>query len=115
MSNKLLAQISRDFFDKCGVYRYNMIQVKEMDDMSVIHYCHFYCEENNLMNEFKKYREEIEAVYVYCPYLRGYIMPGCCYNMQMIKNGHIKQSELPDIQIDRETLDEFCVDCKNNL
>ncbi|MBE6606725.1 MAG: hypothetical protein E7635_06785 [Ruminococcaceae bacterium] len=115
MPNKLLAQISRDFFAKHRVYRYKMIKVKEMDDQAVIRYCHWYCEENKLTSEFKKYREDIESEYVYCSYLQDYISLGLCYDMQMIRGGYIKQSVLPDIHIDNENLDKCCVDCKNQL
>ena len=115
MSNKLLARISRDFFAKYRVCQYHMIKVKEMDDHSVIRYCHWYCEENNLTSEFKRYREEIEAEYFYCAYLQDDILPGCCYDMQMIKDSYIKQSALPEIQIDKEALEKCCVDCKHQL
>ena len=115
MSNKLLAQISRDFFAKQRVYQYEMIKIKEMDDQAVIRYCHRYCEKNNLTSEFKKYREEVESKCVYCAYLQDYISDGCCYDMQMIKCGYIKQSALPDIHIDKENLEKQCADCKNQL
>ncbi len=59
-----LAQISRDFLSRYKVYRYRMVKVSDMDDQSVIRACHWYCEENNLTDEFMKYRNEIEkAVY----------------------------------------------------
>ena len=115
MANKLLAKISRDFFERHRVYRYEMIKVKDMDDQSAIRYCHWYCEENNLTDEFKKYREEVESEYVYCSYLQEYISEGECYDMQMIKDGFIKQSALPDSQIDKEELEKHCVNCKQQL
>ena len=115
MQNKLLAQISRDFLAKYRVYRYKMIKVKEMDDQAVIRYCHQYCEENNLTSEFEKLRQEAESECVYCAYLQDYISAGCCYDMQMIKGGYVKQSALPDIQIDKEKLEKHCADCKNQL
>ena len=55
-----LAQISRDFLSKHKVYRYRMVKVSDMDDQSVVRTCHWYCEENNLTDEFKKYRENAE-------------------------------------------------------
>ena len=33
-----------------------MTKVEEMDEQSVIRYCPRYCKENNLTNEFEKYR-----------------------------------------------------------
>ena len=91
-----------------------MTKITEMDDPSVIRCCHLYCEENNVTGEFRKYREEVEAEFVYCPYLQEYIAPGLCYDMQMIKGGYIKKSAL-DIQIDRDALEKHCTDCKNQL
>ena len=60
MALLLLAQISRDFFSMKRVYRYRMKKVDEMDDQEVIRFCHWYCEENNLTDEFKEYRETAE-------------------------------------------------------
>lgn len=55
-----LAQLSRGFLSRYKVYRYRMVKVSDMDDQSVIRACHWYCEENNLTDEFKKYRENAE-------------------------------------------------------
>ena len=115
MVSKLLAQISRDFFAKHHVYRYDMIKVKEMDDQSVIRYCHWYCEENHLTSEFRKYREEIEAEYVYCAYVQDYISAGECYDMQMIKDGYITPSALSERRLDRKSLEKCCKDCQHQL
>lgn len=115
MSNSLLAKISRDFFETHGIHSYRMKKVREMDEAAVIRYCHWYCEENNLTDEFNKRREQTQAEYVYCEYMREYIQYGCCYDMQMIGGGYISQSALPDIPIDREKLEKCCADCKNRL
>ena len=105
MSNKLLAQISRAFLAKKQVYQYRMTSIQKMDDQSAIQLCYLYCEENNLKSEFETYRRGVESEYAYCPYLQDYISEGCCYDMQMIKNGLIKPSALPDIPIDKEKLE----------
>lgn len=60
MSDSLLAQISRCFFADHRVYRYRMKKVEDMDDLSVIRYCHWYCEEHNLTWEFEEYRHKTE-------------------------------------------------------
>ena len=115
MTLLLLAQISRDFFSMKGVYRYRMTKVDEMDDQQVIRFCHWYCEENNLTIEFKKYREKIEAEYVYCSYIQQYVSEGLCYDMQMVKDGFVKSSVLSEIKMDREILQEHCAKCKHLL
>ena len=86
-----------------------------MDDQELIRFCHWFCEENNLTDEFDKYREEIEAEYVYCSYIQDYVSYGLCCDMQMVKEGFIKNSVLPEIKIDREALQEHCVKCKKSL
>lgn len=40
----------------------------------------------------------------YCIYLKKLIDEGLCYDMQMISEGFIKPSLLPDIDIDKEKL-----------
>ena len=111
MSNTLLAQIARNFFALHRVYQYRGKKVEEMDGPTVIRYCHFYCEENRLTDEFRQYREKVEAAYPYCPYLCENIDEGLCYDLQMIRYRCLKASALPDIPIDRETLEKCCADC----
>ena len=115
MTLLLLAQISRDFFSMHGVYQYRIKKVIEMDDQEVIRCCHWYCEENNLTVEFEKYRKKAQAEYVYCSYIQQYVPEGLCYDMQMVKDGFIKSSALPEIKTDREVLQEHCAKCKNSL
>ena len=54
---KKLAKISREFLLSNKVYRYRMKKVEMMTDSEVIKYCHWFCEENNLVTEFERYRE----------------------------------------------------------
>ncbi|MBQ8276020.1 MAG: hypothetical protein IJZ02_05300 [Clostridia bacterium] len=115
MPNQFLAQISRAFFANQRVYRYRMKKIAEMDDDAVIRHCHWYCEENRLMDDFKKFREETEAEHVYCTYLRDYVSSECCYAMQMIKAGYDAQYALSDEKIDRERLAKCCADCEHQL
>ena len=53
---KSLAEISRDFLLAHKVYRYRMKKVETMTDAELIKYCHWFCEENNLITEFERYR-----------------------------------------------------------
>ena len=58
-STKLLANISRDFFQLRKVHKYRMKKVEDMTDVEVISNSHFYCEENNIINEWKQFRKKI--------------------------------------------------------
>lgn len=59
----LLAVISRDFLKIKKVYRYRMKKVADMTEDEVIRACHFYCEENSLISEWKEFREKEESNY----------------------------------------------------
>ena len=48
----------------------------------------------------------------FCPYLNEYIDEGCCYDLQMICDGYIKDSALPEIKIDKTELSKQCQNCK---
>jgi hypothetical protein len=48
----------------------------------------------------------------YCPYLNEYLDKGCCYDLQMICDGYIKDSALPEIKIDKTELSKQCQNCK---
>ena len=114
-STKLLANISRDFFKIKKVNKYRMKKVEDMTDVEVISNCHFYCEENNLIDEWKQFREKSESEYRYCSYLEEYIDEGLCYDLQMITGNYIKPSALPEINIDKEKCANCCAECKYNL
>lgn len=47
----------------------------------------------------------------YCIYLKKLIDEGLCYDMQMISEGFINTSLLPDIDIDKEKLLKCCNMC----
>lgn len=59
---KSLAKISRDFLLAHKVYRYRMKKVETMTDAELIKYCHWFCEENDLLKEFISYREQRESI-----------------------------------------------------
>lgn len=48
----------------------------------------------------------------FCPYLNEYIDEGCCYDLQKICDGYIKDSALPEIKIDKTELSKQCQNCK---
>ena len=111
----LLADISRQFLREKKVYRYRTKKVAYMTDDEVISNCHFFCEENNLRDEWNVYREKAESDYRYCSYLEEYIDEGLCYDLQMITGNYIKPSALPEINIDKEKCASYCSECKYSL
>ena len=48
----------------------------------------------------------------YCSYLNENIEEGMCYDLQMIGDGYIKEAALPEININKEELNEHCLICK---
>ena len=113
--NKLLANISRQFLNDKKVYRYRGKKVGDMTNDQAVLSCHYYCEENHLIDEWNSYREKAEAEYCYCSYLKQYIQSGLCYDLQMITDGLIKPSALPDIKVDKQTCVKYCSKCKYRL
>lgn len=109
---KLLAIISRNFMEFKKVNRYRTKKIADMTDTEIITVCHFYCEETNLVDEWEKFRENAEAEYYYCSYLKEYIDEGLCYDLQMITENCIKSSILPEITVDKEECAKCCSECK---
>ena len=52
---------------------------------------------------------------LFCSYLGGNIDEGLCYDIQMISNGFILPSALPDIEIDKSMALKSCKICKHKL
>lgn len=111
----LLADISRRFFNENQIRKYRMKKVTDMSDSECIDYCHWFCEEHGLVNRFETLRAEIESHYRYCTYLQEYIEDGLCIDIQMISNGYIKQTALPECSIDAEDVLKKCSDCKYEM
>ena len=55
----IYADIARRFFEKHGVHRYRMKKISEMSDKELVLSCHYYYEENGLVNEYKAFEETI--------------------------------------------------------
>lgn len=108
-SEKLLADISRQFFKEHKVYKYRMKKVAEMSDNDVIRYCHWYCEENRLINEWQVFRDSIESNYRYCCYLEEYIDGDKCNNLQMLIGGF---STDVNSRLNIDEIKECCNNCK---
>ncbi len=112
---KLLADISRAFFRYKSVYSFRMQKVDDMSDNDVIKYCHWFCEDNGLVEEFIDFRTKTEAEYFFCTYLQEFIAPGCCYDMQMFAEGFINHSNEHKPQANGEDLRKHCPNCRYSL
>lgn len=115
MKDSLLADISREFLKKEGVYKYRMKKISDMEDDEVIRACHSYVEEVRLRDKWLAFREKAEEDYNLCPYLNKFIPIGMCYDMQLIADGYIKPSALPELELDRERLSLLCESCQYAL
>lgn len=111
----LLINISRDYFRRKNVFRYRMKKIENMSDADVVNSCHCYCAENDQIDEFEQYRTEVESQYRYCSYLQEFIEDGLCYDIQMITNGYIKSSALPNMEFDFEKAKSHCMKCKYEM
>ena len=67
-------------------------------------------EEKKIDTDFIAFMSTFTAKF--CPYLNEYIDEGCCYDLQMICDGYIKDSALPEIKVDKTELSKQCQDCK---
>ena len=56
-----LADISREFLKIHKVHRYRMKKIQDMDDDEVIQKCHWYYEENHLIEEWIHFCKEKES------------------------------------------------------
>ncbi len=63
-----MADCSRLFLQSKKVYRCRLKKISEMSDSEIIRACHFYVEENGLMEEWEAFREsnEKQAEEVFC-------------------------------------------------
>jgi len=96
--NFSLSYISRSFLSLHKVFRYRMKKVSDMDNATVIHACHCYCEENDLKEEWKQYRKvEEERIYVeahkHCTNNRDALLDssvcGCFYCLEVFEPSRI--------------------------
>ena len=51
------AKIAREYFKSKKVYRYRMKKVSEMTDKEVIEKCHWWQEENNMVDDYWNFVE----------------------------------------------------------
>ena len=63
----------------------------------------------------KEYAEKTVENSRYCLYLKKDIDEGFCYDLQMITGKYIRESALPELQIDREKCLLCCAKCKYRL
>lgn len=56
---KACADIARAYFKSKKVYRYRMKKIEDMSDDEVIQKCHWWYEENNLVDEHRTFEERM--------------------------------------------------------
>ena len=52
---------------------------------------------------------------LYCPYLERNIEEGLCYDVQMISNGYVLPTALPDIEINKAKALKACETCNRRF
>ena len=113
-TRNLLADISREFFKYKKVYSYKMKKVTEMSDSEVISYCHWFCEDNGIVEEFINFRKKTESEYYFCSFMEEFIEPGCCYDMQMFAEG-FEQEGNTESYANKAELKNHCLNCSYGL
>lgn len=63
---------SREFLKLHKVFRYRMIKIDDMSDHEVSRVCHWFCEENNLTQEFIQQMDKDKGIR-YCPFEDHYL------------------------------------------
>lgn len=58
-NQKLYAYIARAYFKSKKIYKYRMKKIDDMGDKEVIQKCHWWYEENSLMDEYKVFERKI--------------------------------------------------------
>ncbi len=53
--NDFMNYVAREFFKKKGVHRYRTVKIEDMSDDRVFKACHWYCSENNLLDEYNAF------------------------------------------------------------
>ena len=112
---KLIADISRDFLKDNKVYQYSMKKISDLSDKDVIRICHWYCEENDMVDAFNIYRDKIYSLYTFCSFYNGYIEDDTCCKTQMIANGSFNNSDFEGYNINPEEVWEFCSECRYRI
>lgn len=60
---RLYGDIARAYFKSKKVYRYRMKKISDMDDQQVIRACHFWYEENNLVEDYQAFQARLLKEY----------------------------------------------------
>ncbi len=105
---------SREFLKLHKVFRYRMIRIDDMSDYEVSQVCHWFCEENNLTQEFKEFIQQMDKDkgIRYCPCVRESIDANRCNMIQMIAKQLIDPSNCPDCILNADEIAIICNECK---
>lgn len=52
------ADAAREYLKLKKVYRYRMKKIEDMSDEEVCEKCHWWCEENNLVDDYRKFEDK---------------------------------------------------------
>ena len=110
---------SRQFLQEKHVYAYRGKKITDVPDDDIARVCHWYCEENDLTEEFFAFRDRFLADYCFCELAKGgwaangrMITGSLCMEIQMAVAGSIPMDSIPEYQwIDWEAAPDACVNC----
>ncbi len=107
----LYALLSLMYFKYKNVDSFNSIKVSDMSDSELVTYCHWYYMDNDLYEDFLVFQKKIESEYYYCPYLKEYIEPGLCYDLQIFSEGYVETDGSVNRKDDSAELAVRCMNC----
>ncbi len=105
----------------CGHYDGNLKSRRVQEKLGFVYHHTAEGLEVKLMNEIRTEhvmlltRERWLEMGYFCDYLHQMIQEGDCYDIQMISDGYIKPSALPDIRLDRQKAHEACAQCPHRM
>ena len=113
-----LKKESRLFLQEKHVYAYRGKKITDIPDDDIARVCHWYCEENDLVDEFFAFRDRFLADYCFCELAKGgaengrMINGSLCMEIQMAVAGSIPMVSIPEYQwIDWEAAPDTCANC----
>ena len=120
--NNYHIEASKQFLASKKILRIQNKNVCDLTDNEVVQFCHYYCEDNNLISEFNAFQDAMLSDYCYCELIDcgftnkgAYISKDLCNDIQLCCADLKSKSDLLEQkQIDWEKSNCICLKCEHN-